>query len=147
VNRSCGEKHYETSLRTASAITTADGAGRLALRLLGRGVVLLVAGGGPGVKPGRLPLSRQRDLPRSFNHKSKASENRQVSVQTHALDPANPEVGKRVVALQESELSLDRSALRVARDAREHPAPDTDGQDWAACPLPRAPTQAFSRGT
>jgi hypothetical protein len=107
------------------------------------------------VKPGRLPLSRQRDLPRSFNHKSKASENRQVSVQTHALDPANPEVGKRVVALQESELSLDRSAatvevaeaLRVARDAREHSAPDTDGQDWAACPLPRAPTQAFSRGT
>jgi len=84
-----------------------------------------------------MKLRRERNLPPSLKREGKTTKDREVGVKPHTFQPAHPQVGQRVIALQEGELSFHggaapvevTEALRVARDSREHPATDADGQD------------------
>src|SRR5207245_6884158 len=74
----------------------------------------------------RLGLRRQRNRPRAAESEREPSEHHEVSVESDALQSADPKRSQSVLMLQPPELALDGSttpvevapALRLARDQR-----------------------------
>jgi hypothetical protein len=103
------------------------------------GVALFVAGGGSGCYLSRLqPSGRERQCFGSMERKRQPREDAKVGMQLNARVSTHAERRESVLVFQPSEFALHRStspvqvaeALRVTRDAREHPTANRDGQDW-----------------
>ena len=85
------------------------------------------------------PLRGQRNCADASPSQAKPPEHREVGVKRDALQTTHWERGESIVVLQPPELALHRSAtavevaepMRVARDAREQPSANADGQHAA----------------